>query len=184
MNKTIAVTYLLLFAPLTVAHSQKRPPFRALRDLRAYVGTFPCLNGVQGSPVLLSPVRRTLGNDSTAFIAQIPPSTCTRIEEHGDYVLLNVSQMHTDGMSAFIVVRPADAVVYVFWLPGRIGDLHTHIYGPRPIPDSVMVLLQHAMNAQWGHVACFWPRGDSLAVDKDHGADAELGRCLTNEPPN
>jgi hypothetical protein len=155
------------------------PPIHQLQDLSHYVGTYPCRNGLLRSPVLLRALRDVLRDRYAAYHHHLSVSGCGAIEERGDYLLLDVSQLHVGGSSSIILVRKRDGVLFLFWLRETVSDREAHVYGPRPIPTAALAIFEHDMNVEWGHVACFSAARDSLAIDLTRRANQDTGRCLS-----
>ena len=152
--------------PLACQTRRATPPLRSLRDLGAYVGTYPCQNGLLKTAVLRHAVMSVLGPDSSAYSAHIGQSGCGQIEREHDFLVMDVSQLHVGGYSSLIVVRPIDGAVWVYWLDGPVAfEAPTPIYGRHPVPRSVLDAIERRMNEVWGHVAHFRVRADSVIIE-------------------
>ena len=57
-------------------------------------------------------------------------------------------------------VNPKTNKVWLFWLPGTVGERKWKLYGPQPAPDDVSKTVVDELNSVWGHVASFsWRDG-------------------------
>ncbi len=163
----------------TMANGQQpESSLTKLQDLGRYVGEYPCLNGLLKAPVLNAALRKTLGSEYNAYAEHMTFSGCGAIVRNGPYLLLDVSQLHVGGYTSIILVRESDGVLFLAWLKGTVVGRDITIYGPKPIPQSVLDTFARTLNVAWGHVACFRPEGDSLSVDTDRRADQDTGQCL------
>ncbi len=182
MRSCLVATAVLRFALVAQAVAQTTdtvPALHRVQDLSLYTGTYPCRTGLLRSPVLLQATREVLGDQYAAYHDHMRASGCGAIEQRGDYILLDVSQLHVGGYSSIILVRRRDGALFLFWLSGTVPDRNGHVYGPRPVPRDAMAIFEHSMNIQWGHVACFTASGDSLAIDLTRRANQDTGRCLS-----
>jgi hypothetical protein len=80
------------------------------------------------------------------------------------FVFADVSQLHVGGYTSFIFVRPIDGTTYVFWLKSAVRDKDWQLYGPRPVPESVLRTVETELNTEWGHVAQFRLDGQNLII--------------------
>ncbi len=178
----ITPTVLALLGTLA-AQARSQAPSAAdslndLHDLSRYVGTFPCVNGLLRSPTLRRAVAALLGPvDAANYGEYLENPNCGKIERKDGYLVLDLFFAHSGGFSSLILVRERDAVMFVFWLRGEVGYQQDHVYGPRPVPPAVLHIAERNMNEGWGHVACFTPQADSLAIDLYRRGDPETGIC-------
>ena len=102
-----------------------------------------------------------LAADYGAYLEHIQQSGCGAIARRGDWLLLDVSQLHVGGYTSFILVNPGTKQVWVFWLQGEVMDKWT-LYGRQPVPGDVSKAIVDELNSIWGHVASFWWRDGGL----------------------
>ena len=135
-------------------------------------------SGLLRSPVLLKALSQVLKEQYAAYHDHMSGSGCGAIEQRGDYVLLDISQLHVGGYSSILLVRKRDGALFLFWLSSTVSERQAHVYGPRPVPADALAIFEHDMNVGWGHVACFTASRDSLAIDLTRRANQDTGRCL------
>lgn len=176
----VFVASLVLFGgphPATSKHATE-PRLHRLQDLARHVGEYPCTNGLLNAPVLQAAIRKTLGADYGPYREHMSLSGCGAIARRGPYLLMDVSQLHVGGYTSVILGRESDEALFLLWLKSTVAEHDLHVYGSAPLPASALNLFAQAMNASWGHVACFRPQGYSLVVDTAHRANQDTGECL------
>jgi len=147
------------------AESQSHPSrINNTRDLAKYVGTYPCSNGLLKQPVLLSALRKILDGDYRAYREHMEFSGCGAIEKRGDFLLMDVSQLHVGGYTSLIFVRLSDGAVFLFWLKATVADKDYSFYGQRPIPSAISEIVESQLNTAWGHVAQFHVHGEKVDI--------------------
>ena len=140
------------------------------RDLAKYVGTYPCSNGLLEQRVLLSSLKKILGDDYQAYREHMRISGCGAIERRDGFLLLDVSQEHTGGYTSLMFIRLSDGAVFLFWLKSTVAEQQWSFYGQRPIPSTVSHIVESELNKGWGHVARFKVSGDAVEIRlKDSG---------------
>ena len=164
---TLGVLRIALASAVASAADKGAPPPRltSTRDLAHYVGTYPCSNGLLKDRVLLGALKKTLGPEYDAYREHIHFSDCGAIERRDGFLLLDVSQLHVGGYSSLIFVRLTDGNLFLFWLKSTVADKQWQLYGPRPIPETVLHTVETEMNTSWGHVALFSMRGEQLDIE-------------------
>ena len=137
---TLGVIGIALMSAVARAGDKDAPPPRltSTRDLAQYVGTYPCSNGLLKQPVLLDTLKKTLGPDYDAYREHMQLSGCGAIERRDGFLFLDVSQLHVGGYSSLIFVRLSDGELFVFWLKSTVADKQWQLYGPRPIPETII----------------------------------------------
>ena len=141
---------------------------RSLRDLNAYVGTYPCRNGLLNARALRQAFMSTLGFDSSSYAQHITQSACSRIEKEHGLLVMDVSQLHVGGYSSLIFVDPSKGLAWVYWLDGPVApNAPSRIYGSRPVPAVLLSAVEQRMNNSWSHVAHFRADADSLIIERN-----------------
>jgi hypothetical protein len=140
---------IMLAQELTASHISD------VRDITRFLGTYPCDNGLLRSPAILSALRKTLGQDYREYRQHIALSGCGSLEMRDKYVFADVSQLHVGGYTSYILISPSDRTTYVFWLKSTVREKDWAFYGPRPIPETVLHIVETKLNEAWGHVANF-----------------------------
>ena len=131
--------------------------------LDRYVGAYPCAGQDQffRDPRVISALRKALGVDYMAYEEHRSFSGCGKIERFGEYLFVDISELHVGGYTSFVFVPANNGSAYVFWLKQQVGGPY-QIYGNRPVPPIIMTRIEQEMNTQWGHVATFKATGDKL----------------------
>ena len=80
------------------------------------------------------------------------------------FVFADVSELHVGGYTSYIFVRPTDGTTYVFWLKSAVWDKNWELYGPRPVPEQLLHIIEAELNQGWGHVARFRFDGQNLVI--------------------
>jgi hypothetical protein len=168
--RTLLIAVLSVIAIFTIAgrcqtKNTPVPGLTSTRDIEKYVGTYPCSNGILKDAVLLNALQKILGNDYSAYKQHILASGCGAIERRGDYLLMDVSQLHVGGYSSLIFIRLSDGAPFLFWLKSTVAEKQWQIYGQRPIPELVMRNIEIEMNQVWGHMAKFKMLGETLSIE-------------------
>ena len=159
------VLALQMFAATANQGAASLPSLGALND---HLGEYPCQTGVLAAPVLRASLKSVLGADYPAYEEHMSLSGCGAIEQRGEWILLDVSQLHVGGYDSLILVRPSDGAIYVSWLRSQVLQKQYKLYGPRPIPDAVKQAIVDNLNQGWGHVASFRWNGEELQIVPTH----------------
>ena len=114
---------------------------------------------------MLSSLKVALENDYEAYREHIALSGCGAIEQRGEYLLIDVSQLHVGGYSSIMLIRPSDKQLYLFWLRSGVGEKDYKLYGNLPAPQKVKEIVADQMNEVWGHVASFSWAEDVLEIN-------------------
>lgn len=118
MNVIVRLLLAITLCATVDAQTAKPQPrlarLTSTRELVKYVGTYPCSNGLLRQPVLLSALRRILGNDYPAYRKHMKVSGCGAIEKRDELLLLDVSQLHVGGYTSMIFVRATDGAAFPF----------------------------------------------------------------------
>jgi len=152
------------------------PKLESLASLAGHVGEYPCGTGLLGASTLQTALRSVLADDYGAFLEHLKFSGCGAIEWRGPLLLMDVSQLHVGGYSSLVMVNPKTSKVWLFWLPGTVGDKKWKMYGPRPVPEEVLKLVVDDLNSGWGHVASFSWRDGELVFGPPKAASGQPGR--------
>ena len=161
---------LALLAPFLVFTSLAQPPQAAakrlsdIREIGRFLGTYPCANGLLSSPALTSALKTTLGSDYQTYRQHVALSGCGAMVVRDGFVFADVSQLHVGGYTSYIFVRPTDGAMWVFWLKSAVWDKNWELYGPRPIPESLLHTTEVELNTGWGHVAEFRFDRENLVI--------------------
>jgi hypothetical protein len=161
---------LALLAPFFVVTALAQPPKTSakrladIREIGRFVGTYPCETGLLDSPAMTSALKTTLASDYGAYEQFVALSGCGAMEMRAGFVFADVSQEHVGGYTSFIFVRPTDGTTYVFWLKSTVWDKDWELYGPKPVPESVLHTIATELNTGWGHVAHFRFDGQNLVI--------------------
>jgi hypothetical protein len=136
------------------------PKLESLAALAGHVGEYPCSTGLFGAPAVQTALRSILADDYGAYLEHVELSGCGAIAWRGSSLLMDISQLHVGGYSSLIVVNPKTSKVWLFWLPGTVGERKWKMYGPQPVPAEVSKAVVDDLNSGWGHVASFsWRDG-------------------------
>jgi hypothetical protein len=166
VKRTLVVLLVSLWCFGVIPQAQK-PTARRLSDIREigrFLGTYPCENGLLNSPSVTTALKTTLGSDYPAYRQHVASSGCGALEMRDGFVFADVSQLHVGGYTSFIFVHPIDGTTYVFWLKSAVWDKDWQLYGPRPVPESVLRTVETELNTGWGHVAQFRFDGQNLII--------------------
>ena len=157
-----------LLAPSLSCQGQSHSvSLKSLSQLDAYVGTFPCSNGLLEAPALRHPVMMVVGADSSDYAEHLRLSGCGEVERDGQLLVMDVSQLHVGGYASLIFVRPREGAIWVFWLNEMVAiNAPSRVYGARPVPTEVLAGVERRMNEGWGHVAHFRADGDSMIIER------------------
>lgn len=153
-----------LLATKTAESQSNSSLIKSTRDLAKYVGTYPCSNGLLKQPSLLSSLKDILDGDYRAYREHMKFSGCGAIEKRGDFLLMDVSQLHVGGYTSLIFIRLSDGVAFLFWLKGNVAEKDYSFYGPRPIPAPISEIVGSELNTAWGHRAKFRVYGDKVDI--------------------
>ncbi len=91
-------------------------------------------------------------------------SGCGAIEKQGDFLLMDVSQLHVGGYTSLIFIRLSDGAVFLFWLKTTVAQKDCSFYGERPLPEAISEIVESELNTAWGHVAQFHVSGEKVDI--------------------
>jgi hypothetical protein len=92
-------------------------------------------------------------------------SGCGAIEKRGEFLLMDVSQLHVGGYTSLIFVRLSDGVLFLFWLKSTVAKKEYSFYGEKPIPVAVSEIVESQLNTTRGHIAQFHIHGENVQID-------------------
>ena len=133
-------------------------------SLRKYIGAYSCDAKFYENPIVKIELKRILRKDYSAYQDFCRLSGCGEIGFKHGLMYGDVSQLHVGGYSSLFFVDIEKRRMFLFWMPGRVGELKYKIYGDKPIYPSVLNLISQEMNVAWGHVATFKVQGDSISI--------------------
>jgi len=172
MKLCIAISGLLMIAvSLVAAPVEYAGRINSLSEATSQVGRFPNSRGqfVQ-SPCVLTELRRILGAHHASYREHLKLAGCGMLEQDGDFVVVDISQLHVGGYGSLIYIDVRAEKMYLFWLKESVAERNWQIYGDRPIPKAVLASIARRMNGEWGHVATFEFFGEYLIIKMKTGS--------------
>jgi hypothetical protein len=128
------------------------------------VGTYPSHNDFLKNKLVNNELKSILKGEYSSYLEFLDLAGCGAIELKEGILVSDNSQLYVGGYSSIILIDLANKKTYLFWLKSDVGEKDVQIYGERPIPTSIIKIIEDSMNSTWGHIASFKFSADSIQI--------------------